>query len=127
MLEPMDISPAMQAFPAGVVREGYLPLEKDIPDEFKKTVHDNKWIRLFNEIFFRTGDRDIFKLELFPKEGIDAGKAWAHICACMGSYEPRHEHKTAGVAYLFSLWFDDWRWEKRGDVGNIPSNIIEET
>jgi hypothetical protein len=25
----------------------------------------------------------------------------------MGSYQPKHEHKEAAVAFLFNEWFDD--------------------
>jgi hypothetical protein len=32
-------------------------------------------------------------------------RGW-HLKAIMGSFQPKHEHKTAGVAYLMSLWFE---------------------
>jgi hypothetical protein len=44
--------------------------------------------------------------ELPPeKDGIDRRAAFRHISACLGSYDPSHEHKIAGVGYLISLWF----------------------
>ena len=44
---------------------------------------------------------------LIPREGIDKGEALAHIKAVMGSFEPQHEHKMAGCAYLLSLFFKE--------------------
>lgn len=42
----------------------------------------------------------------FPASVIGTQKVHRHISACLGSYEPKHEHKIAGVAYLLSLWFE---------------------
>jgi hypothetical protein len=80
----------------------HLPKWDAIPEEFKRG--NTKWNRLFNQCFF-CGAKG---LQLVPKEGVDAKKALRVIRACMGSFEPKHEHKEAGVAYLFSLWFDDF-------------------
>ena len=41
------------------------------------------------------------------KQGISLSLALRHLGACLSSWEPKHEHKTAGVAYLMSLWFED--------------------
>jgi hypothetical protein len=38
-------------------------------------------------------------------EGVDAAKALRHLKAIQGSFEPKHQHKEAAVAYLASLWF----------------------
>ena len=38
-------------------------------------------------------------------EYIDPEAVNRHTRACLRSFEPRHEHKIAGVAYLLSLWF----------------------
>jgi hypothetical protein len=44
-----------------------------------------------------------------PHEGIDPAKAMRHLRAILGSFEPKHEHKEAGVAYLMSQWFKEVR------------------
>jgi hypothetical protein len=51
-----------------------------------------------------------WKYEIKPKEGVDVDKALRHIQAIMRSYQPKHEHKEAAVAYLLSQWFDDVTW-----------------
>ena len=38
------------------------------------------------------------------KEEFDKNEVWRHLKACMGSFQPAHEHKVAGVGYLMSLW-----------------------
>jgi len=49
-------------------------------------------------------------LTVNPK--IDSQLAWRHIMTCLKSFEPKHEHKMAGVGYLLSLWFLSFREEK---------------
>lgn len=86
-----------------------MPAYKDIPDEFKRA--SNKWNQLFNDMFFS----GISELTLKPKDGIDAKKAWRHLRAFAGSFEPKHEHKEAAFAYLCSQWFsDETTWTKGG-------------
>jgi hypothetical protein len=80
-----------------------LPAYDDIPEEFKNNFR-NKWVKAFGELFFE-GFRKGTEFE--PKKGIDAMAALKHIRAAIGSFNPKHEHKEAGCAYLFSLWFDD--------------------
>jgi len=102
----------------------FIPEYKDIPKEF---IHGHtKWNQLFNDWFF-CGINN-FKFTL--KEGIDCKiegsdkmtveeikdkvikKALLHINAVMRSWEPKHEHKEAGVAFLLNEWFSDVRYEK---------------
>ena len=87
------------AFPTGV--QHLMPRMSDIPKEF----HDGKtpWNKLVGQWFFL----GLSKLELVPREGVDANKALRHIRAIMGSFEPKHEHKEAACAYLLSQWFED--------------------
>lgn len=106
-----EVSDVMLAFPAGVVREGYLPAWDDIPKEFKDR-GNNKWRDLFSKLFL-TGGQSGMDLYLQAKSDADIGKAWRHINACMGSFEPKHEHKEAGVAFLFSEWFEDYEWKPK--------------
>ena len=78
----------------------FMPPYADIPAEFKKHP-GTEWNRLTSEWFFRG-----LQGTLVPKDGIDAAVARRHLAAIMGSWDPKHEHKTAAVAYLMSQWFD---------------------
>lgn len=86
------------AFPAhGVSR---LPAWKEIPKEYQNQNHPRchlvqKW--------FGFG---LKPKKIVPKEGIDEIKALRHLQYIMGSYEPKHEHKISGVAWLIDQWFD---------------------
>lgn len=81
----------------------HLPPMKDIPEEFKGH-RGNKWTELFSQWFYSGLPKGT---EFVPKPGVDKSKALAAIRAVMVSFEPKHEHKEAGVAYLLSEWFDD--------------------
>lgn len=93
---PVEISDVLLAFPAHVVGS-LLPKWEDMPEEFRR--QNNEWTRMADK-WFCCG------LDPVPevKEGIDPKKVWRHLKACMGSFEPAHEHKIAGVGYLMSLW-----------------------
>jgi len=84
-----------------------LPPMSEIPDQFKKW-DGNRWRDLASKWFFKgLGDVD-----LNPKPGVDADTALRAVGACLRSWEPKHEHKMAGCAYLLSLWFEepgDWK------------------
>jgi len=82
-----------------------MPKYKDIPDDFKHG--RTKWNNLFSDWFFC----GLASLKLTPKKGVDQKKALAHIKVIIGSFEPPHEHKEAGAAYLLSEWFEDAEWE----------------
>lgn len=75
-----------------------LPPYNAIPDEFKRG--DNPWAKWAGDWFFEG-------LERYPvaNEGIDLHLAMRNLGAAQRSFEPKHEHKQAGVAYLASLWF----------------------
>jgi hypothetical protein len=82
-----------------------LPAWKDIPDEFKDG--NSKWNKVVSDWFFR----GLKNVKWTPKPGINSSKAVAHINAIMSSFEPKHEHKEAGCAYLLSEFFDDVTYE----------------
>lgn len=85
----------------------YLPKMGDIPEEFKDQNRDNKWTNLFSEWFYRGfGEGEV---EFNLKEGVDGTKMMRAVKAVMGSWDPTHEHKTAGVAYLMSEWIEDYK------------------
>jgi len=103
-LDQIDIDTAEIVF--GTTK--FLPKYDDVPDEYKHG--RTKWNNLFNDMFFS----GIESLEMEPKEGVDADKAWSVIQAHMRSWEPKHEHKEAGVAYMMSMLFSDAKWERSG-------------
>lgn len=104
---PKDIDRVGMAFPTSV--DGMMPAYKDIPEEFKNWNRPTKWNKLVSAIFFG----GLKKLELRPKPGVDQEKAFRHIRYIMGSWEPKHEHKEAGCAFLFSEWFEDVDFEAK--------------
>lgn len=100
-----NVSDTQLVFPTNT--GGMIPDYETIPDEFK---HGNtKWNRLFNDWFFR----GLEKYKIIPKDGVNLGKALRHIRYVMGSWEPKHEHKEAGVVFLMNEWFKDATWKKK--------------
>ena len=98
-MKPKKIDGAGLAFPTSV--DGYLPKYSEVPDEFKH--RRTEWNKVFSTWFYKGLPKGT---QFIPKEGIDRDEAMRHIKYCMGSWEPKHEHKEAGVAYLMSLWFE---------------------
>lgn len=102
---PTEVNDLDIAFPATV--RHLMPKYSEVPEEFQG--NSSKWNRFFSDMFYR----GIKNADLKPKEGIDKDKAMRHIRCVAGSFEPKHEHKEAAVAYLMSLWFDDSStWER---------------
>lgn len=97
--EPKKIDKLNTVFPT--VTDGFLPPYKDIPDEFKQG--RTEWNKVFSK-WFHTGLPK--GTQFIPKEGVNLDDAMRHVKYCMRSWEPKHEHKEAGVAYLMSLWFE---------------------
>jgi hypothetical protein len=97
--KPLPVTGADTAFGAARVWD-YLPFHDDLPDEFRRNA--GEWQALVSRWFFEGLKAD----ELVPKPGIDKTKAIAHCAACMRSWEPKHEHKIRGVAFLMSRWFE---------------------
>ena len=107
---PQPISDVELAFPAHVL--DMMPKMEEMPEPYndvnKMWGSRNKWVALFEDMFYS----GLKGLKLAPKEGIDANLAWRHLRAIAGSFEPKHEHKTAAFAYLASEWFEDVTYEK---------------
>lgn len=98
--KPTNVSTLDTAF--GTKAMELMPAYKDIPDEFKK--QGNPFVKWQQKWFFSGLEKeDIPK----AKEGIDQNQALRHLAAIQTSFEPPHEHKEAGVAYLASLWFKE--------------------
>ncbi len=96
--QPTAVDDILLAFLAGI--SGLMPTMEEIPAEFQNhggTVW-NKWQ---SQWFFKGLHK-----RPEPKDGIDQELAMRHLATIQGSFEPKHEHKEAAVAYLASLWFD---------------------
>lgn len=93
------------AFPATV--KHLMPKYEDIPEEFLHWSPNDKWQKFFGDMFYH----GIKIVELKPKDGIDGQDALRHLRVIAGSFEPKHEHKEAAVAYLASQWFNDIVYE----------------
>jgi hypothetical protein len=84
-----------------------MPMYGDIPEEFKNWNNKTKWNKVVSDWFFRGLKNEVWQ----PKDGIEIQAALRHLRAILSSYEPKHEHKEAAVAYLMSLWFNDVKYE----------------
>jgi len=79
----------------------YLPSMSEIPEEFRS---EDKWL---------CAQSDLCKGHLTPKEGVNADQAFRVISAIQSSFDPTYRHKRAGVAFLLSEWFEDYRDDTR--------------
>ncbi|MFE5321612.1 hypothetical protein ACFQ88_23180 [Paenibacillus sp. NPDC056579] len=78
-----------------------LPDPEEIPEEFWN--EDTKWHKLASDIFF---GRELSG-DIHEREGIDVHFAARHIKAVLASYQPKHQHKIAGCAFLMSQFYRD--------------------
>lgn len=100
---PQPIDDLRVVFPANVTE--LMPSYHDIPEDFRRGRGDaSAWIEFQREWFYRGLPKDT---KLTPKDGIDLATALRHLKAIQASFEPRHEHKEAAVAYLASLWLEE--------------------
>jgi hypothetical protein len=97
--QPQDVDGPEMAF--GGKMSALLPPYKEIPEEFKR---NHPYCTIVSTWFFQGLPKDT---EFVPMDGVDGQKALRHIKAIMSSWEPKHEHKTAGAAYLLSRWFKE--------------------
>lgn len=105
--EPQEVDRITLAFPADV--RHLMPDWEDIPDEFKRG--DHPFCTVVSAWFSLGLNKDI---EFHLYEDIDGDKMLRHLMAIMGSFQPKHQHKMAAVAYLLSLWCGDIKkWEKK--------------
>lgn len=98
--QPQAIDNVFLAFPACVIGT-MIPAWEDVPKEFRDAT--NPWARSAST-WFAYSPHVTFSAD--PKAGVDMRVAARHLLACLRSYEPKHEHKIAAVAYLMSRWFD---------------------
>ena len=79
---------------------------------------DAKWHDLFNHVFYigrSEGQKFLAQggmIEYDMKDGLtqeDGNRYYRFITSIMESYGPKHQHKEAACAYLFSVWLKDWK------------------
>ncbi len=97
--KPHVVSPLQVAFPANVIGV-LMPSYKDIPVKYPGKVFfehlQNRWF------YFGLKTHDLPP----TKPEIDLETAVRHLQCIQGSFQPKHEHKIAAVAWLMSLWFE---------------------
>lgn len=99
-----DIDGLQMALGADLTKDSLIPPYLDIPEEFRRERGDARpWLKIQSDWFFH-GLKD--KGEFVAKKDIDAGDAWSHLATIQGSWDPKHEHKMAAVAWLMSRWFE---------------------
>lgn len=79
--------------------KGRLPKWSEIPEQYKRSSHP--CCAEISRIFFKGGNISHWK----ERDGINRVEAINHIKSILTSWEPKHEHKEAGCAYLLDLWF----------------------
>ena len=108
MLPVPEVSDIQVAFPANVI--GTIPPAKeDIPEEFRKKWHWDSFkpCATAELLFFKGGRMADYgyrlKKELEPQKNM----VYMALQEALGSFEPSHEHKIAGVGYMISEWFEE--------------------
>ena len=104
-MKPIKVTGVQMAFGGDAMK--LLPPYKEIPKEFTNSNTRNKWNKFSSDWFFN----GLKNLKVTPKDGINPEEAIRHLSTILRSFEPKHEHKEAGVAYLASQWFDDVQYE----------------
>ena len=87
----------------------WMPAWEDIPDEYRNMNALTEQNKIVQQWFFRGLNP---KVKFVPNPGVDKEKALAAIKATLGSYEPKHEHKEAAVAYMLASWFTVKGWKQ---------------
>lgn len=100
--EPLVIDDVLYAFPGHL--DKLLPSWEAIPEEFRDG--HTEWNRFVTDWFFKGWPED---RDLYVRPDIDGQLAFRHLHTIMRSFEPKHEHKEAGVAWLMSRWYADIR------------------
>jgi hypothetical protein len=94
--QPAPIDDVTLAFPASVT--ALMPPYSELPKELPR-----KWVGFQRDWFYK----GLKVTGLRAKPGVDLTMALRHLGAIQRSFEPKHEHKEAAVAYLASRWLED--------------------
>lgn len=102
-LKPVLVSDLELTFGGNIAK--LLPSIDSIPKEFKDG--KSKWNKVINDWFYC----GLKKCKWNPKEGVNPKDAIRHVGSVLSSFEPKHEHKMAGCAFLLSEFFNDVQYE----------------
>lgn len=107
--KPVELNGVDAAFgPKGGIMQ-LLPKWEEIPEDFRNERGEaKKWVKILGDWFFA----GIKLTNVVMKNDIEKKFAIRHIGCVMHSWEPKHEHKIAGCAYLLSLWFEELEYVK---------------
>jgi hypothetical protein len=93
------VTDADVAFPARVIH--LMPPYEELVE--KRTDREHRRLEgVVQRIFFEGGNTDRW----VAKEGVDKRDAIRQIRCILASFEPSHEHKIAGIAFLLGEWFE---------------------
>lgn len=95
---PIPVTPLDLAFGGDIKK--LMPEYRNLPEDFRR--ERDPFSRIVSKWFFSGLNTETLK----AKAGIDKTAAFQHLRAIMCSFEPSHEHKIAGVAWLMSQWFE---------------------
>lgn len=88
----------------------HLPKWEEIPEQFKR-YNATFWNKFITQWFFGGVSKNAVDM-LSPKPEVDKAKALKAVASILSSFDPKHEHKEAGAAYLMSEWFEEPKDEK---------------
>jgi hypothetical protein len=83
----------------------HLPAYSEIPEDFRRERGIARPYCEFISSWFFGGRTAEDMQRLVARPGVDRTRALVAIRAILASFEPKHEHKKAGAAYLLSAWF----------------------
>lgn len=101
---PRPVTNLQLAFPVDL--GDLLPPWDLIPEAFRADTDISRPWRTFQRRWFAGLLRQDDVAALTARPGVNLNHAARHLAVLQGSFEPRHEHKEAAVAWLASRWFE---------------------
>lgn len=98
--KPQDVSDLEIMFATST--DKLMPAWKDLPKCYRNMNNRRPSMAFVEEWFFL----GLKQVKIIPREGVDLTKALRQLKACMGSFEPKHEHKVGGVGFLVDQFFE---------------------
>jgi len=98
--QPLVVDDVLYAFPGHL--DKLLPPWDSIPEEFRNMNGRTEWNVFVRDWFFKGWPEDRY---LYQRPDVDGEAAFRHLHTIMRSFEPKHEHKEAAVAWLMSRWY----------------------
>ena len=110
-LRPQPVTIWDMAFGPPDINE-YCPTWVEIPDTFQKETQESiKWHEIVNAIFF-CGAKAIKVTLKSGMDGVTQAQVLQHCSTVLHSFDLSHERKVAGMAYLLSLWCEEFIYER---------------